>query len=89
MIVKLVASPFCEAHRFFGVRIISHNGDVLKLYGCTLSSLGARTTFPSKLTLMQNYLDQARKFCAAKEWEIQSQVIEQPITWDKLSELLG
>lgn len=89
MIVNIVASPVCEPHKFFGVKIISHCGDVLKIYGCRLSSMGARTTFPSKLTLMQNYLEDARKFCVSKNWEIESQVIEQPISWDKLDELLG
>lgn len=89
MIVSIVASPVCEPHKFFGVRIISHRGEVLKFYGGALSAMGARTKFPSKLTLMQNYLEEARNFCVDKNWEIQSQVIEQPITWDKLDELLG
>lgn len=89
MIVSIVASPSCQQHRFFGVRIISFKGEVLKIYGGALSPLGARTKFPTKRTVMQNYLEEAINFCASKGWEIQSQVIEQPITWDKLDELLG
>ena len=94
MIVNLIISPDCKPHRFFGIRIISFLGEEKMVYGYRLSPLRAgilnsKTAFPTKQTRMLNYYEEALKFCASQGWEIESQVIEQPITWDKLDELLG